>query len=115
MKIVVIINLQAPGSVKQLRATLEHTGYYRKFIKRYAQIIARMEQLLKRDATYCWNDECNRSLETLKEKMASTPILVFLKWDIEFHVHVDASCIALGTVLAQEGAVGIDHLITFTS
>eukprot|EP00253_Pinus_taeda_P019155 PITA_19155 len=83
-KIVVILNLQAPQSVKQPHATLGHTGYYRKFIKSYAEITAPMEQLLKKDATYCWNEECNKSLETLKEKMASTPILVFPKWDIEF-------------------------------
>jgi len=47
--------------------------------------------------------------------MASTPILVFPKWDIEFHVHVDASCIMLGAVLTQEGAEGIDHPIVFAS
>ena len=34
-KIAVILNLQAPRSVKQLRATLGHTGYYQKFIKSY--------------------------------------------------------------------------------
>ena len=32
---------------------------------------------------------------------------------IEFHVHVDASCISLGIVLTQEGAEGMDHWITF--
>eukprot|EP00253_Pinus_taeda_P023346 PITA_23346 len=98
-KIAVILNLQVPRSVKQLGATLGHTGYYRKFTKSYTQITAPMEQLSKKDATYCWNEECNKSLETLKENMASAPILVFPKWDIEFHMHVDASCIALGVVL----------------
>eukprot|EP00253_Pinus_taeda_P017844 PITA_17844 len=53
VKIVVILNLQAPHSVKQLCGTLRHTGYYRKFIKSYAQITALMEELLKKDATYC--------------------------------------------------------------
>jgi len=74
-----------------------------------------MEQLLKKEATYCWNEECNRILEMLKEKMASAPILVFPKWDIEFHVHVDTPCITLGAVLTQEGAERIHHLIAFTS
>jgi hypothetical protein len=105
-KIVVILNLEAPRSVKQLRATLGHTGYYRKFIKSYAQITAPMEKLLKKDVTYCWNDDCMKSLDVLKGKLASAPILVFPKWDVEFHVHVDASCIALGAVLTQEGAGG---------
>lgn len=34
--ITVIINLEAPRSVKQLRTTLDHTVYYHKFIKDYA-------------------------------------------------------------------------------
>jgi len=36
-KIAVILNLKAPRSVKKLRATLGHTGNYRKFIKGYAR------------------------------------------------------------------------------
>lgn len=90
VKIVVILNLEVPRSVKQLRAMLGHTGYYRKFINRYEQNMTPMEQLLKNDATYCWNDECKKILEVLKEKMASAPILVFPKWNIKFHAHVDA-------------------------
>lgn len=44
VKIDVILNLEAPRSVKQLRTALEHIGYYRKFIKIYAQITVPMEQ-----------------------------------------------------------------------
>jgi hypothetical protein len=40
-------------------------------------------------------------LDTLKQKMVTTSILVFPDWRKEFHVHVDASSIALGAVLAQ--------------
>lgn len=47
--------------------------------------------------------------------MALAPILIFPKWNIKFHVHVDPSCIVLGTVLTQEGVERIDHPITFTS
>ena len=99
MKITVIINLEAPRNVKQLRETLGHTGYYRKFIKSYSQIIAPMEKLLKKDATFCWNDECHKRLDALKEKMVITPILVLPDWKKEFHVHVDTSCITLGAML----------------
>lgn len=46
--------------------------------------------------------------------MVIVPILVFPDWK-EFHVHVDASCIALGAVLTQAGREGLDHPITFAS
>ena len=98
-KIVVILNLEAQRSVKQLHATMGHTRYYKKFKKSYAQITAPMEKLLEKDLTYCWNDDCMKSLDVLKGKLDSAPILVFPKWDVEFHVHVDASCITIGAVL----------------
>ena len=47
--------------------------------------------------------------------MVTAPILVFPDWNKEFHVHVDASSIALGTMLAQPGAGNIDHPISFAS
>ena len=50
-KIAIIVNLPPPNSIKKLRTTLGHIGYYRKFIKGYAKIIVPMEKLLKRDAT----------------------------------------------------------------
>jgi len=111
--IVVIINLEALRSVKPLCVTLGHTGYYWKFIKIYAQITAPMEKLLKKDATFCWDEECYWSLDVLKEKMVIAPILVFLNWKKEFHVHVDSSCIALGSILTQDGEGELDHPITF--
>ena len=51
------------------------------------------------DVVFVWIQECQDSFETLKSKMASAPILVFRNWNKEFHVHVDASSIALGVVL----------------
>jgi hypothetical protein len=41
--------------------------------------------------------------------------LVFPYWSKEFNVHVDASSIALGAVLAQPGSGGIEQPIAFDS
>eukprot|EP00253_Pinus_taeda_P006002 PITA_06002 len=113
--IAVVVNLEAPSSIKQLRMMLGHTGYYRKVIKAYTQNIAPMEKLLKKDVTFCWDEECQHSLDVLKEKMVTMPILVFPYWKRELHVHVDASCIALGAVLTQVGEGEMDHPIAFAS
>eukprot|EP00253_Pinus_taeda_P004147 PITA_04147 len=114
-KIVVIVNLEAPKNVKQLHTMFGHTGYYRKSIKSYAQITTPMEKSLKKDVTFCWDEECQRSLDVLKEKLVIALILVFPDWKKEFHVHVDASCIALGAVSTQRGEGEIDHPIAFAS
>ena len=47
--------------------------------------------------------------------MVTAPILVFLDWTKEFHVHVDASCITLGVVLTQASEGELDHPIVFAS
>jgi hypothetical protein len=62
-----------------------------------------MENILKKDCQFHWIEECQQSFDTLKQKMVTVPILVFPDWSKEFHVHVNASYITLGVVLAQPG------------
>jgi hypothetical protein len=47
--------------------------------------------------------------------MVTMPILVFPDWSKEFHVHVDASSIALGEVLTQSGIEEIDNPLAFAT
>eukprot|EP00253_Pinus_taeda_P014900 PITA_14900 len=103
--------MEGPRNVKQLHAMLGHTGYYRKIIKAYTQITAPMEKLLKKDVTFYWNEECYRNLDVLKEKMVTAPILVFLNWKNECHVHMDASFIVLGAVIIEAGEGEMDNHI----
>jgi hypothetical protein len=51
----------------------------------------------------------------LKQNMVTAPILVFPDWSKEFHIHVNASSIALGDVSAQLGIGEIDHPLAFSS
>jgi hypothetical protein len=95
--------------------TLGQTGYYKKLIKKYGKITTPMENLLKKEAKFQWNEDSQKGLDSLKQKLASEPILIFLEWNKEFHVHVDASSISLGTMFSQPGEGDIDHPITFSS
>jgi hypothetical protein len=114
-KIVSILDMVAPTSVQEMHTTLGHTGYYRHFIQNYAQIVAPLERLLHKDIKYEWTMECQQAFDTLKEKLVTAPILIFPDWSKLFHVHVDASSIALGIILAQPGEGNIDHLVYFSS
>ena len=115
IKVAIILDLPPPTLVTQLRSTLGHIGYYRKFIRGYVEITAPMEKLLKKDTKFEWNEYCQGSLDKIKHKMATMPILIFPDWTKEFHVHVDASSITLGIVLTQPREGTIDHPIAFAS
>jgi hypothetical protein len=74
-----------------------------------------MEKILKKEVKFQWNEDCQKGLDTLKHRLVTAPILLFPYWDKEFHVHVDASSITLGTILSQPGEGAINHPIAFTS
>ncbi|CAC5408177.1 Retrovirus-related Pol polyprotein from transposon 297,Retrovirus-related Pol polyprotein from transposon 17.6 [Mytilus coruscus] len=91
----------APKNVKEVRMFLGLCNYYRKFIHNYFKITSPLNQLLHKDQQFKWTDECQRSLEILKIKLTSAPILVFPDFNKEFILHTDASGTAIGYVLGQ--------------
>jgi hypothetical protein len=92
-----------------------HIGSYRNFINCYIKIKTPMEKLLKKEAKFQWNEDCQKGLDTLKKKLVTASIMIFSYWNKEFHVHVDASSIVLGEVLSQPREGDIDHPILFES
>jgi hypothetical protein len=42
------------------------------------QITASMEKLLKKEAKFQWNEDYQRGLDTMKQKLVTAPILIFL-------------------------------------
>ena len=114
-KFVIILDLQPPTLVTQIRSVLGHTRYYRNFIRLYAEITAPMEKLLKKDVKFQWTVACQESLDKLKNKMAIVPILVFPYQKKEFHIHVDVSSVALRLVLSQPREGALEHPISFSS
>jgi hypothetical protein len=75
------------------------------------KVIALLDKLLCKDTKYIWTQECQEALDTLKDMLVTTSILVFPDWTKIFHVHVDASSIALGVILVQPDEGNIDYPI----
>jgi len=73
-KIVVITNWPVRANQKELRSFLGLSGYYRKFIRRYAIIYRPLTDLFKKDG-FQWSSEATEAFEILKRKMSSTPVL----------------------------------------
>ena len=90
-----------PRKVKNVRAFLGLTGYYRKFIKNYATIAAPLTDLTKKEAAFHWSDACENAFQTLKEKLTQAPILAYPDYQKEYLLYTDVSSSAIGMVLAQ--------------
>ena len=114
-KIKIILDLKPPINPKQVRVLLGHTGYYTKFIRHYSNMIYPLEELLKEYQQFKWTEECQISFDKLKRKLVEAPILKFPNWSTKFHVHIDASGIAIGAILTQPGDDGMDYPIVYSS
>jgi hypothetical protein len=80
-------------------------GYYRRFIEGFSKIARPLTALLAKKVEFKWTLACQKSFETLKEKLTTTLVLILLDVHKPFLVYCDASYTGLGCVLMQEGRV----------
>lgn len=81
----------------------------------YVTAMKPLEYKLKKFETLFWTYGCDTVFILLKEKLVSSPILVFSSSEIEFHVHFNASTIALGVVFTHLGEGDINYPIYFSN
>ncbi len=58
-------------------------------------------KLLKKSKVFEWTTECQNVWEEINNWYVQAPILISPNWELEFHVHIDASQLALGAILTQ--------------
>ena len=87
---------------KQVRRFLGLTGYYRKYIKGYAEIAKPLTDLLSPGVEFKWTEQCRQAMNTLKQALVSADILALPRDGYTYHLDVDASDHSIGCVLSQE-------------
>ncbi|KAH9769622.1 hypothetical protein KPL71_012085 [Citrus sinensis] len=113
-KIDLIRSLPPPTSVREVRSFLGHAGFYRRFINNFSKIALPLCNLLQKDATFDFNEECQRAFKKLKEVLTSAHVIQPPNWDLPFEIMCDASDYVVGAVLGQR--VGkLPHVIYYAS
>ena len=90
-----------PKTVKAVRSFLGLTGYYRRFVKDYANVASPLIALTQKSATFKWGEEEQRAFDELRGKLVSAPILGYPDMQEKFILDTDASKCAIGAVLSQ--------------
>ena len=113
-KVEVVKSYPRPNSVREVRAFLGLTGYYRKFQKGYAKLASPLFALLRKDAKFQWDSLCEESFLKLREAMTCTPVLAYPDLSKEFILTTDASLSAIGYILSQKDENGLEHPIAYS-
>ncbi|WMV46245.1 hypothetical protein MTR67_039630 [Solanum verrucosum] len=100
-----IRNWPRPLTPSNIRSFLGLAGYYRRFVNGFSSIASPMTKLTQKKAKFEWTDECERSFQTLVDKLVSAPILSLSDGLEGFVMYCDASRVGLGCVLMQNGKV----------
>ncbi|XP_050897294.1 uncharacterized mitochondrial protein AtMg00860-like [Lathyrus oleraceus] len=104
-KIDVVLQWENLMSVMEIRSFLGLDGYYRKFIEGLLKLALTLTQLTRKGHAYVWDVHCEESLQELKKKLTSTPILILSNPSEFFVVYYDALKIGLGGWLMHNGQV----------
>jgi hypothetical protein len=74
--------------------------FYSCVIKKFAFIMAPITKLMRKTEPLIWTIECQEAWDHIKKKYMGAPILIPPNWQMEFHVHTDASLLVVGAMLA---------------
>lgn len=114
-KTLAIKNYQKLSTVKEVRQFLGLCSYFRKFVKDFSTIAHPLNQLLRKNKKFEWNQPAIDSFEKLKSSLISKPILVYPDFNKQFICTTDSSSVALGCVLTQLDENNEEHPIGYAS
>ena len=117
-----IQHMQAPKNMKEIKQFLGLTGYYRKFVPRFADISRPLTTLTKKDKKFEWTPSCQKSFDLLKEILCGDPVLKYADTSKPYSLYTDASKLSWVGVLTQSHTTVIDgksittdHPVAFVS
>ena len=98
-KLSAVWDWHVPDKVKAVRQFVGFVGYYRRFVKDFAELAEPLVALTRKGAPFVWTDCQQTAFEALKACLISAPILGFPTEDGRFLLDTDASLFAVGEVV----------------
>jgi hypothetical protein len=77
--------------------------------------MALITKLIRKTKTIFWTKECQKAWELIKHKYIEASILISLNWQVEFHVHINASLLTVGAMVSQNVTRKSDQSVMYAS
>ncbi|XP_055596035.1 uncharacterized protein K02A2.6-like isoform X2 [Uranotaenia lowii] len=113
-KLSTISEAKVPENTTELKAYLGLINYYNKFIPHMSANLKYLYELLRKDVSFKWTQQCENAFQDSKKSLLNAKLLTFYDPSKPLVVVTDASCYGLGGVLAQIED-GLEKPICFTS
>ncbi|VDI78407.1 Hypothetical predicted protein [Mytilus galloprovincialis] len=102
VKVKAVVEAREPRTSAEVRSFLGLVNYSARFISDLATISAPLRALTRKDATFTWGKDEQRSFDELKRRLANAETLGYYDKSALTKVIADASPVGLGAVLIQE-------------
>jgi hypothetical protein len=102
-------------TVKHVQSFLGLCGYYRRFVRDFAKIAQPLNNLLKKDVVWNFDDDCKEAFDTLRNRLVEYPILRKPEFQRKFYLFTDASGFALGAILSQKDEDNKEYVCCYAS
>lgn len=96
-----IQNFPIPTNPKQLQSCIGLFSYFRRFVPSFSQIAKPLQNLLRRNSQFDFDEKCLDAFLELKSRLVQSPVLAIYSPGRETELHCDASSIGFGSVLLQ--------------
>ncbi|QRW25665.1 Retrotransposable element Tf2 protein [Rhizoctonia solani] len=114
-KIEAVTSWPTPKTVKQVQAFLGFVNYLRRFIPNFSLVARPLHNLTKKETPWLWEIQEEEAFQELKSLVTKSPVLIHSKPDQPYYLETDASGVAMGAILSQQGEDNRLHPIAYMS
>ncbi|WMV33027.1 hypothetical protein MTR67_026412 [Solanum verrucosum] len=87
-KIEAVKSWPQPTTLMEVRSFLGLAGYYRRFVEGFSSISAPLTKLTQKAVKFQWSDECEKSVQELKDRLTKAPVLSLPEGTEGVHVDI---------------------------
>ena len=110
-----ISEMAPPTDVKGVRSFLGMTGYYRQCIPNYAEVANPLVKLTHKYVRFVWGPREQQAWETLRDLLVSDYVMAYPQLDKPYKLYTDACDYAVGAILCQDDAQGVERPVQYIS